>query len=269
MLAIILGAFGWLGPVWGLFVLITTVAILAAVLFTQFWTEMLAIGIIWAMLAALLLPAPSGAPEAPRRSQCSNNLKQIGLALYNYHDQYGSFPPAYIADENGRPVHSWRVLILPFLEQQPLYDQYRFDEPWDGPNNRRLHGLAMPVYHCPGGPPSRATNYLAVIGPRTVWQGQKTTRLSDIADGSSNTLLVVEVAKSGIHWMEPRDLHVLQMARGINPKAGQGISSIHPGCANVSFADGSVRFLPDDFPPDLLDSLLSIDGGEKIDSERW
>ncbi|MEZ6114117.1 MAG: DUF1559 domain-containing protein [Pirellulaceae bacterium] len=86
----------------------------------------------------MLLPAVQTAREAARRSQCSSNLKQIELALHNYHDTFKSFPPAYIADANGRPMHSWRVLILPFMEQRELYDQCRFDEPWDGPNNQ-LH----------------------------------------------------------------------------------------------------------------------------------
>src|SRR5262249_42952585 len=73
-----------------------------------------------------------------RRSQCKNNLKQIGLAMFNYHDAYGCFPPAYIADADGRPMHSWRVLLLPFLDEAARYRKYRFDEPWDGPNNSEL-----------------------------------------------------------------------------------------------------------------------------------
>ena len=89
-------------------------------------------------MIALLLPAVQSAREAARRAQCSNNLKQIGLAFHNYHDSYGCLPPAYIPDGNGQPMHSWRVLILPFVEQSPLYDQYDFDEPWNGPNNSKL-----------------------------------------------------------------------------------------------------------------------------------
>src|SRR5262245_15742705 len=93
-----------------------------------------------------LLPIGRYSPEAARRMQCSNHLKQIGLALQNYHDTFGSFPPAYIADSKGQPIHSWRVLILPFIEQRQLYDKYRFDEPWDGPNNSNLHGEIVEVF---------------------------------------------------------------------------------------------------------------------------
>ncbi|MFH1923215.1 MAG: DUF1559 domain-containing protein, partial [Planctomycetota bacterium] len=161
-------------------------------------------GVGLTLLLLCLLPVPGGGP-APPRSACANNLKQIGLALHNYHDDHGCFPPAYIADEDGRPMHSWRVLILPYMEQGPLYDQYRFDEPWDGPNNRQLANIPVRYYACPrpGKQPSTTTNYVAIVGPDTAWPESNTTTVGDFTDGTSNTLLVVEVANSGIHWMEP------------------------------------------------------------------
>src|SRR5205823_4350421 len=150
--------------------------------------------------------------------------------------------------------HSWRVLILPFLEQKQFYDEYRFDEPWDGPHNSQLANRLLDVFNCPtenhetGRKTTPMTSYVAVVGPETAWPGKQTRRTEDVADGTSSTLLVVEIANSGIHWMEPRDLHVLQMAPTINPKAGQGISSRHIGGAQVLFADGSVRFLSEKLP---------------------
>ena len=227
--------------------------------------------VVIGLLAALLFPAVHG-PQGARRSTCSNNLKQIGLALHIYHDTYGSLPPAYVTDDNGRPVHSWRVLLLPFLEQQLLYGQYRFDEPWDGPNNIKLVEKMPSIFKCPSNKPEEetyTTNYVVVIGARTAWPGETTTQFSDITDGTSNTWLVVEVADSGIPWTEPRDLHVLQMAREINPLAGQGISSKHPGGAQVLLADGSVRFIdsagskssPD---PEDVHRFLTIDDGEPV-----
>jgi prepilin-type processing-associated H-X9-DG protein len=201
--------------------------------------------------------------------QCRNNLKQIIIALYDYHDAYGSFPPAYIADKNGRPMHSWRVLILPFLEQKPLYDLYDLNEPWDGPNNRKLADVCVSIFNCPADneEPSTMTSYLAVVGPNTAWPGSQPTCIMDFTDGTSNTLLLVEVANSGIHWMEPRDLHVLQMAPTVNPAAGQGVSSLHPGGANAAFADGSVRFLPDNTSPEQLRAMLTRSGGESVELE--
>ena len=210
-----------------------------------------------------------GHARASRRSQCKNNLKVIGLALHNYHDKYGCFPPAYVADQHGRPMHSWRVLILPFIDQTPLYKTYHFDEPWDGPHNRQLADTILPIFNCPsdehGGkaPPSTTTDYLAIIGPETAWPEGRAMSFADFKDGTSNTLLVVEVANSGIHWMEPRDLHVLQMAPTINAKAGQGISSRHVGGAHVLIGDGSVRYVSDKTSGDALRAWLTASAGDQ------
>ena len=83
--------------------------------------------------------------ESPRRSQCRNNLKNIGLALHNYHEAHGCFPPAFVADANGKPMHSWRVLILPYLDQGPSRKMYSFNEPRDGPNNKKLSAYSVAI----------------------------------------------------------------------------------------------------------------------------
>src|SRR5689334_22115089 len=101
-------------------------------------------------------------------------------------------------------MHSWRVLILPFLDQKAIYDRYRFDEPWDGPNNRKLHDLVVSAYACPSHPnPGHATTYVAVVGPETAWPGAESRRLDEITDGHDRTIRVVEIASPSIHWMEP------------------------------------------------------------------
>ena len=87
------------------------------------------VGIVALVLIALLLPAVQSAREASPRTNCKNNLKQIGLALHNYHDAYGSFPPAWTTDADGRPLLSWRVLLLPFLDEAPLYEEFDLTEP--------------------------------------------------------------------------------------------------------------------------------------------
>jgi len=116
------------------------------------------------ILVALLLPAVQSAREAARRAQCSNNLKQIALAFHNYHDTYRTFPPAYIPDEDGNPKHSWRVLILPFLEQRALYEQYNFDEPWDSPNNRIVGNASIPTM-----PVRRTRQPVRGLRRRAIW----------------------------------------------------------------------------------------------------
>lgn len=237
--------------------------------------EWVVVGAIIAVLAALLLPRvqSSSGPDSGRRERCRNNLKQIGLALHLYHEKYGTAPPAYLVDKDGRPTHSWRVLILPFLDQNELYAKYRFDEPWDGPNNQQLADKVGKIFHCPSDrPESEAgkqveypeTSYVAVIGPETFWRGAEGVCPCDIYDGMTTTLQLVEVANSGIHWMEPRDLHVGQMAPTINPKAGQGISSRHKAGAEGLLADGSVRFFSENLSAETIRGLLTIQGGETI-----
>jgi len=213
---------------------------------------------------SLLLPATK-ADFGPRyRPQCSNNLKQLGLALLAYERAYGSFPPAYVADANGKPLYSWRVLILPFLDQGNLAKQIRGDEAWDSPNNAKWTAAPFTIFDCPNDKqpaksPPALTSYVAVVGPHTAWSGTKPRKLSDFND-PSRTILVVEIANSGIHWAEPRDLYIGQMPVAINPKVGQGISSEHPGGVNAVFADGSVHFLPDTIDLKKLAELLDLDG---------
>jgi Protein of unknown function (DUF1559) len=236
-------------------------------MYTMSWKPSLTgIGLI-CFGGCLGLPTTRYSPEAARRMQCGNHLKQIGLALQNYHDVFGSFPPAYIADANGKPMHSWRVLILPFLEQNSLFAEYNFNEPWDGPNNRRLAKEMPACYRCPSRSdeqPKMETSYVAVVGPQTMWPGEKATKVTDITDGTPNTAAIVETENSGIHWMEPRDLSVTQMPMTIKPSRGQGISSPHPNVALAVYPDGHTYGLAKDTPPETLRAILSIAGGEMI-----
>jgi prepilin-type processing-associated H-X9-DG protein len=224
------------------------------------------VAVVVLFLVVFLLPEVSGSREASRRKTCNSNLRQICLALHAYHEIYGRFPPAYVADQGGKPMHSWRVLILPFMEERELYDAYDLDEPWDGPNNRKLADQCPEVFLCPSsteaGPAN--VNYVAVVGPRTMWLGSESTRRSDAKDGTANTIMLVEVVKSRVHWMEPRDPDMSQLALRINPplQPGRwGISSRHPGGAQVAMADGSVLFLSETTDWPTVEGLLKKDDG--------
>jgi hypothetical protein len=225
-----------------------------------------AVGLALASVIACMAPVGIHSREAARRSQCSNHLKQLGFALQNYHDTYGSFPPAYLTDAQGQPMHSWRVLLLPFVEEEALYKQYRFDEPWNGPNNSKLHDQMPRIFGCPSDKNSYSdmTSYLAVVGPNTAWPGEQATSMKDVTDAVSDTLLLAEARDTGIHWLEPRDFHVTQIAPTINPERGQGISSGHKEGAYILLIDCSVRYLADDLPADQLEAILSIAGGETV-----
>jgi len=205
--------------------------------------------------------------EAGRRTVCTNNLKTIGLAMQQYQQQHGTFPPGYVSDENGRPKHSWRVLLLPYLDPG-LAGQYNYDEPWDGPNNRRLAGQMPDVFRCPSESPGAApsgntTSYVVVNSPGAIFDGMNACGLAEITDGIFNTLLVVEAADSNIPWMEPRDLNLGQMNLMLGA-TDFGIASRHPNGANVLMADGTVHFLPSSTPPQEIQGLVTRAGGESV-----
>jgi len=218
------------------------------------------------MLIALLLPAVQAAREAARRATCSNNLKQIALAMQNYQAVHGTFPPAYVADKDGKPLYSWRVLILPHLGQEALYAQFDRTQPWNSPRNRNLANTVLPTYRCPSDPSEDPleTNYVMIVGPATISDGPHAVRLEDIRDGASNTIMLVEVTESGIHWAEPRDLRAEDIDFMLENDRGEGIGSAHPGGVNAAFCDGSVRFLPAEEDPDDIRAMSTIAGGERI-----
>ena len=230
----------------------------------------------------LLTPLISDGRGTARRFECSNNLKQIAYSLHSYHDVHGVLPPAYIPDKNGKPMHSWRVLILPFMEEKGLYDSYDFDEPWDGPNNRKLASQVPYVYQCPSHLSSSrkgavAASYFAVIGPQTVWPGATTRRIKDIAeaDGTSQTLLVMEAHIPDTVWTEPRDLsfdealnslYSTNSGRMFGHRYEDFFFDYYAG-SYVALADGSVRFLHQGLPRKTAVALLTYDGGDKLEEE--
>ena len=266
VLSVTLALLSQLGTWWGLILwLIAGVAASSYPVYRS-WLGFIPVGLVMSGCAVFYLMPPDQAKRNPR-GDCQIHLKQIGIALHNYHDTYGSFPLAYVANKQGRPMHSWRVLILPFLEQEALYKRYDFNEPWDGPNNSKLVAEMPRIYRCPSDSRSASptdTSYVAVIGRETAWPGASAVSLGDITDGASNTILVVESHGSGINWMEPRDLHTLQMPATVNPINGQGICSCHNECVQVAFADGSVRTLKNGVPSTTIRALLTTAGGETV-----
>lgn len=201
------------------------------------------------------------------RSWCSNNLQQITRALQQYQFRHGSFPPAYIADAHGKPMHSWRVFLLPYLERQDLFNAYRWDEPWNGPNNKKLHKEFRSLCNCPKDVHQTGTgltSYLALVGPQTAFPHVGTRSLSDITDGPDKTILLVEVHNSGIHWLEPRDISPAQYEALIRKASPNHFPRNHPGYGIVSYADGTVSTIPDTISPSDLRALMTIADGEAV-----
>ncbi len=208
-----------------------------------------------------------------KRCICASNMKRILMALHDYHNEHGSFPPAYLVDESGKPMHSWRVLILPYMDRQRLYDQYDSNEPWDSPGNRELLSTASNPYHCPeqseeGG---SQTNYVAVLGPGTAWPGDKPTKMVDFVDGTSTTLLLVEVVDSEIAWTEPRDLTIQQGVNGLRQGGGLAIGSGHKVSnsllarnlgTHLGYADGHLELLRENVPSDRWKEVFLLNDGK-------
>jgi hypothetical protein len=220
-------------------------------------------------LIGLLLPAINSGPRNGRRFQCMNNQRQIAIALFAYEAEKGHFPPAYIPDKNGKPMHSWRVLMLPYLGRKDLYEQYDFTEPWNGPHNQLLADKMPSIYRCPSNHDSpNCTGYAFLVGPHAFSPGPKGRTDNSFTDGLAITLMFVEAADAKINWLEPRDLNVEEMSFQIN-KDGKEISSHHPGIAVVSFCDGHQSFLPENIKPETLKALITVDGGEAVKPEDY
>jgi len=214
------------------------------------------------VLVALLLPAVQSAREAARRAQCVNNLKQIGLAMHNYASANGGFPRPAVTDKQGKPLLSWRVTILPYIEQQGLYNKFKLDEPWDSPHNQALLKEMPSTYLCPSRAQVEpfATTYQVFTGKGALFESGTDMRLAAITDGTSNTLMVVEATKE-VPWTKPDDLP-------FDPAAAPsfvGAGSSHPGGFDALFADGSVRFLKNTINLSVFRSLITRAGGEVID----
>lgn len=227
------------------------------------WITVAIGGVLLALFVAL--PLLRLANRRIAHQSCSANLRIIASGLSAYHQVHGSFPPAYVADETGRPLHSWRVLLLPYVGHQDLYERYRFDEPWNGPHNRRLAKRIPAVFQCPHAEPhNQLTHYVTVVGDETAWPPESTVSIKDITDGRHGTVILVESHACDIHWMEPRDLDFGVMSTSVNAANGPCISSPHEGGAQVVLLDGTVRLMATHTRPDVVRGVLTIAGGESL-----
>lgn len=215
---------------------------------------------------ALLLPAVQAAREAARRAESTNNLKIIGLGLHNYHDTYRKFPPAFSADDDGKPLLSWRVHILPYIDQKPLYDRFNLDEPWDSPHNKQLIDQMPEVFQSPGADTGTTkTVYLAVVGgngpmQQTVFRDDgREVRIANITDGTAFTIAVVEANEDeALTWTKPDDWEFDPQ----NPRRGLG--ELRPVGFLALFVDGSVHFIRDSVDDETVSHLFCRSDGNDV-----
>jgi hypothetical protein len=209
--------------------------------------------------AALAAQEGAGQPESTvaQRRASANNLKQIGLALHNYHDANGKFPPAAICDKQGKPLLSWRVAILPYIEQDNLFKQFKLDEPWDSEHNKPMSATVVKLFTLPNvkGEAPGTTHYRVFVGGGALFEPKDGVRLPDVKDGTSNTIMVVE-AKDGVPWAKPDELTY-------DPKKVPEVGYFKDGF-NALFADGAVRWIKRGIDPKTLHALITRAGGEVI-----
>ena len=196
---------------------------------------------------------------AARRIQSQNNLKQIGIALHAYHDTNGVFPPATITDAEGRPLYSWRVALLPYIEESTLFNQWQKNEPWDGPNNRLLWSRTPKCYQLPGKPgDGTQTYYQGFTGTGTAFGNPQGIRTTDVLDGLSNTIFVVE-ASNPVVWCAPQDIPFTPSPNGFSPRQ---LGGYFGSSVQVLLGDGSVRSLPWSMSAHDFQDAITINDGK-------
>ena len=212
-------------------------------------------------------PAAPSADDAKQRSV--RNLKQLALAAQNFYDRHMSLPARYSVDANGVPLHSWRVFLLPYIEQNELYKQIRLDEPWDSEWNRQFHSKAPELFRRPGSSDpgcvySCVVDKTAALQPAKEPGSQLGFRLGAFIDGTMNTVLFVE-RKESVCWMDPNaDLTLDEFLADV---------ANAPDAVPTVFVDGRAAFLPNSSEPSLLKAYVTRAGGEVVpqpsaDAER-
>jgi serine/threonine-protein kinase len=194
-----------------------------------------------------------------------NNIKQLALAMHNYHSTFDHFPAAGSSDSYHKPLLSWRVHVLPFIEQDALYRQFKLNEPWDSPHNRPLIEKMPDVFRSPGSKAEAGkTNYVVPVGSGALWSNASDEpKLQQVTDGTSNTIMIVVVDDAhAVTWTKPDDLE-------FDPKAPKrNIGSLQGDGFHVAFADGSTRLIGANVDDMLLAALFTRDGGEPIDRSK-
>lgn len=190
--------------------------------------------------------------RAVNSTQCSSNLVFLRVALANYHDDHGCFPPAYFADPDGKPMHSWRALILPYFGDEGIaaYQQYDFSQPWNSPKNQLLANHAVSRhFRCPSmeSVAVRKAHYFAIIGKSTLWPENLSATLEESELHVSETVQLLENTELDVQWLEPKDLTLPQVIESYGNEYRLSRTSKHaagPNFITVSGKHDHLMLLP-------------------------
>lgn len=257
--------------------------------------EVLVVVAIVGMLVGLLIPAAQASRELARVAHCRHNLENVAIALLDNATRKGALPQAMKRGKDNLPFQSWRISILPGLDQLQLYDAYDQSQPWNSAANSAALAQPMDLFGCPSDPPINLnaphTNYFAIVGPHTAWPEDRGLALSEITDGRDTTILLLEVAFWDVPWGEPRDLTydeafnlLIGNPRPSNrfPQDASPVIHFHSGNhgyfyqqsesasgVHAAFADGSVRFLKLPLSEEMAKALLSANAGDHVDRDEF
>ncbi|HEV8000765.1 MAG TPA: DUF1559 domain-containing protein [Planctomycetaceae bacterium] len=208
---------------------------------------------------------PALAVHDPAKTQDTREkLEKLASAMRKYHDRYKHFPPAVVIGPDGKTSHSWRVTLLPFLgeEMQRLYANYKLDEPWDSPANKKVLDQMPDIFHsCYDDPKSTNSAFYVLVGPGTVFEGSKGIKISEITDEASLTLLIVE-AKRKVPWTKPEDIPY-------DPKKPiPELGGFEQGSFGGAMADGSSHMLSKKVRAIILRGLIERNDGHDLSQLR-
>jgi hypothetical protein len=217
--------------------------------------------LIGLMLVAFLFPGQRRSRAAALRVMCKNNLNQIGIALDNYRVDHWTFPPAYTVDAEGKKLHSWRTLILPYMDQKALYDKIDLSKPWNDPVNAAARKTPLTCYACPSSTASpNLTSYVAMVGDDFAFPPKGPRRMNEFVDGLNETVLVMEIpAQDAFEWMEPRDGDEATFM-AFSPESKKS----HRSGIQVILGNGTPMFLSDSLPAEKRRALLTVSAKDDV-----
>ncbi|MBI1904175.1 MAG: DUF1559 domain-containing protein [Planctomycetia bacterium] len=220
------------------------------------------VGVCLITVVPFIGPYFQSAQRKTQQNQAKDGVRQIAEALIRYHQDHAEFPPAYTVDAKGKRLHSWRVLILPYLGEGNLYSQIRLNEPWDSPFNQRFHAQMPAVFQEVGATPGGNTCCVAIEGKGFIFDGAKKTKLDEIKDGPADTILVLEISGSDIPWMEPKDYTSADVDFTPGNRVSGFVGSSHSKGAYAGLADGTAKLVSEEMDSSEFKGRLTISGGE-------